>query len=96
MTGGLYGRFAVQSIPHAVAIDADGRAGRGVDATRMIDRGAPRGASMVEQPKRTVPDVCRLTLTIRGIDYRVTPIARPEGRSWRLIRIPQKSCTLWR
>jgi hypothetical protein len=50
---------------------------------------------MAEQPKRTVPDVCRLTLTIRGTDYRVTPIARPEGRTWKLRRVDGKgSCVV--
>jgi hypothetical protein len=46
-------------------------------------------ATVTTRPHRTVrpPDVCRLTVTIRGEPYRVRPI-RPEcddvSRAWRL------------
>jgi hypothetical protein len=30
------------------------------------------------------PDVCRLTLTIRGESYTARPIANPDGRAFRL------------
>jgi hypothetical protein len=40
--------------------------------------------------KQAIPDVCKLTLTIRGQDYRVTPHPCPIGRAWRLRRADRR------
>jgi hypothetical protein len=42
------------------------------------------------RPKQTLPDVCKLTLTIRGLDYRVVPIPGSTVRAWRLRRVDRK------
>lgn len=34
--------------------------------------------------KTRPPDVCRLTLHIRGVAYSVRPVASEDGRAWRL------------
>jgi hypothetical protein len=48
---------------------------------------------MPAKPKQTIPDVCKLTLTIRGQDYRVIPHPCPNGRAWKLRRADGKrSC----
>jgi hypothetical protein len=45
------------------------------------------------KPKQAIPDVCKLTLTIRGVDYRVTPHPCTTGRAWKLRRADGKgSC----
>jgi hypothetical protein len=43
---------------------------------------------MATKPKESVQDVCRLTLTIRGVDYRVTPIRTPSDQTTRSICNP--------
>jgi hypothetical protein len=40
--------------------------------------------------KEATPDVCWLRLTIRDVDYGVTPHPNPTGRAWRLRRVDGK------
>ena len=49
----------------------------------------------MSKPTTPEPDVCRLTLAIRHVDYRVTPSPTPTGRAWRLRRADGKgSCVV--